>query len=230
MKKECYCLSLGNVNYTRALKLQKLLYEKVIAGKEDNYLILLEHNPVITIGRSGKRENLLVSEEYLKDAGIEIHSVERGGDITYHGPGQIVGYPILDLREEKDIHLFVRRVEEVMIRVLAHYDIKGERIKGLTGVWVGNKKIGAIGMAVRKWVSFHGFAFNVNPDMSHFDLITPCGIKDKGVTSLSALLGNALPSIDEIRKSIVESFADVFTLSMKYADSAMININGETLD
>ncbi|RMF92501.1 MAG: lipoyl(octanoyl) transferase, partial [Candidatus Schekmanbacteria bacterium] len=168
-----------------------------------------------TLGRRGKKENLLVEESFLKEKGIGLYNVERGGDITYHGPGQVVGYPILNLNQNRDIHKLVRSVEDVLIKVIRLYGIDGKRIKGLTGVWVGNEKIAAIGMAVKKWISFHGFALNVSTNLDYFKYIRPCGIDDKGVTSIERILGKNSPSIEDVERDIIEQFGEVFGFAMK---------------
>lgn len=210
---ECRILRLGIVDYKSAYDLQKQLVHEHIEGRGSNCLILLQHNPVITIGRSGNESNIIASESMLSKAGIEMHEIDRGGDVTYHGPGQITGYPIINLRHfKKDIHWYLRQLEEVIIKVLADYDIAGDRSEGYTGVWVGNEKIAAIGIAIRRWITYHGFAFNVNPDMSHFRMINPCGITDKGVTSLEKLLGYEV-DICEVEDRTISAFAEVFNVN-----------------
>ncbi len=205
-------LRFGIVDYRNAYELQKKLLQEKIEGSNSDYLILLQHNPVITIGRSGNNKNILVPESLLKSRGIELFEIERGGDVTYHGPGQITGYPILDLRNyKKDVHWYIRNLEEVIIRVLGEYGIKGKRVDKYTGVWVGNEKIAAIGVAIKRWITFHGFAFNVCPDLSHFSLINPCGITDKGVTSLEKILGYKV-SVEEVEQLIISNFLYLFEL------------------
>lgn len=206
-------VNLGIVDYREAHQLQKRLLQEHIEGRGSDTLLLLQHNPVITIGRSGSRSNILLSESALAAAGIEVCEIERGGDVTYHGPGQLIGYPIINLQHfRKDVHWYLRQLEEVIIRVLTEYGIAGERIEDYTGVWVGNEKIAAIGISVRRWITYHGFAFNINPDMSHFQMITPCGITDKGVTSLERLLGYSI-DIDEVADRVACIFAEVFNVS-----------------
>ncbi|MBM3213280.1 lipoyl(octanoyl) transferase LipB, partial [Candidatus Poribacteria bacterium] len=162
-------IKLGVVDYQQAYELQKELVGKHIEGKGENALILLQHNPVITIGRGGDKKNILVSEKYLESTGIKLYEIDRGGDVTYHGPGQLTGYPIIDLKLfKKDIYWYLRQLEEVIIKVLAEYGIIGKRVEGYTGVWVNDEKICAIGIAVRHWITYHGFALNVYPNMSHF--------------------------------------------------------------
>ncbi len=205
-------MNLGIVDYREAHQLQKRLLQEHIEGRGSDTLLLLQHNPVITIGRSGSRSNILLSESALAAAGIEVCEIERGGDVTYHGPGQLTGYPIINLQHfRKDVHWYLRQLEEVIIRVLTEYGITGERIEGYTGVWVGNEKIAAIGISVRRWITYHGFAFNINPDMSHFQMITPCGITDKGVTSLERLLGYRV-DIDEVADRTASAFARVLSV------------------
>jgi lipoyl(octanoyl) transferase len=186
---------LGVVSYGDGLELQKELVEERRAGRIPDLLLLLQHPPVITLGvRSASRSHIVVGDEVLADLGIEVHDTGRGGDVTYHGPGQIVGYPIMDLRPDRcDVHRYVRDIEEVMIRVCADYAVAAERIPGLTGAWVGADKIGAIGVRISRWITSHGFAFNVNTDLSHFQLIVPCGISDRGVTSLATIAGRNVP-------------------------------------
>ncbi len=179
---------LGRVDYEPAEALQHRLREERIAGRIPDMLLLLEHPPVLTIGRGGNAENILASAETLSALGIRTYMIGRGGDVTYHGPGQIVGYPIMDLRDKgRDVHRYLRRLEDVFIRLLAGRGIAGHRVRGATGVWVGDRKILAIGIGVRKWVTLHGFAFNVSPDLRHFQLIRPCGFEAEQVTSLADL-------------------------------------------
>jgi lipoyl(octanoyl) transferase len=182
---------LGCVSYGEALDLQKTLVDERRAGCVPDLLLLLQHPPVITLGvRRGSRSHVIASDGQLAMHGIEVHEAGRGGDVTYHGPGQIVGYPILDLRPDRcDVHRYVRDLEEVMIRVCADYGIAAHRVDGLTGAWVGTAKIGAIGVRISRWITSHGFAFNVNTRLEDFQLIVPCGIADRGVTSLRELLG-----------------------------------------
>ena len=200
---------IGLIEYESACSIQENLVQERIAGTIPDTLLLLEHPPVITLGTGTHAENLLASEEHLRAAGIDLHSTNRGGDITYHGPGQLVGYPILNLLEHRpDVHWYVRSLEEVLIRLLAHYYLPGERIAGRTGVWVRGKKIAAIGVHVKRWVTSHGFALNVDPDLSHFGHIIPCGIADAGVTSMAAE-GRTLPML-EVEERLTENFQQVF--------------------
>ena len=203
---------LGTVPYTEALKLQRELVEERRANRVPDLLLLLQHPPVITLGVKGDggRTNVLVTDERLAELGVEISETGRGGDVTYHGPGQIVGYPILDLKPDRcDVHRYVRDLEEVMIRVCADYGVTAERIKGLTGTWVGNEKIGAIGVRISRWITSHGFAFNVNTNLQEFGLIVPCGIADHGVTSLERVTGRAV-SLADAEDRVVNHFVAVF--------------------
>ena len=207
-------LRLGIVDYETAHDLQKKILQERIDGKCLDHLILLQHNPVITIGRSGDNKNILASKTLLESFGITVHEIERGGDVTYHGPGQLTGYPIIDLRSyQKDVHWYLRQLEEVIIRFLSDYNIAGKRVSGYTGVWVGDEKIAAIGVAVKRWVTYHGFALNVNPDLSHFKLINPCGITDKEVTSIVKILGHDV-SMEEVEDKVVSAFAEVFSVEI----------------
>ncbi|HHY92487.1 MAG TPA: lipoyl(octanoyl) transferase LipB [Firmicutes bacterium] len=205
---------LGRQEYGATLAYQKELVEKVRRGEEPDTLLLVEHDPVITLGRMAKKEHLFLSPEALRERGISLFAVERGGDVTYHGPGQLVGYPILDLnRHGRDLHLLLRNYEEVLIRTLADFGVAARRFPPYTGVWVGKEKVAAIGVAVEHWVSFHGFAFNVDPNLNHFGLIVPCGISQYGVTSLARLLGRPV-GLTEVVPSVVRHFAAVFNLAL----------------
>jgi lipoyl(octanoyl) transferase len=175
-------------------------------------LLLLQHPAVITLGVKGDggRANIVATDERLAELGIAVHETGRGGDVTYHGPGQIVGYPILDLKPDRcDVHRYVRDLEEVMIRVCADYGVTAGRIQGLTGTWVGAEKIGAIGVRLSRWITSHGFAFNVSTDLDHFKLIVPCGIGDRGVTSLDRAAGRRL-SVAEVYDAVVRRFQEIF--------------------
>jgi len=201
---------LGVVPYAEALALQRSLVEERREGRVPDLLLLLQHPPVITLGVKGDggRSNVVADSVRLSALGVGISETGRGGDVTYHGPGQIVGYPILDLRPDRcDVHRYVRDLEEVMIRVCADYGVPAGRIQGLTGAWVGNDKIGAIGVRVSRWITSHGFAFNVNTDLRHFDLIVPCGIANRGVTSLQHAAGRSLP-MSEVEESLIGHFCE----------------------
>lgn len=190
------------------------------SGAIEDTLLLLEHPHTYTLGKTADRTNLIGSEEYLEKNGISVFEIDRGGDITYHGPGQIVGYPIIDLNKWKpDTHLYLRNLEEVIIKVLAEYGIESERKPEYTGVWVGESKIAAIGIRVSRWVTMHGFAFNINTDLELFNGIIPCGIKDKEVTSLSRLLKREI-NIDEVKQKL----RDQFVLHFDYTTLKEIDI------
>lgn len=207
---------LGRVNYADALDLQRTLVDERKAGRIPDTLLLLEHPHVLTLGVKtvGARTNIVATPDRLAALGVDVFEAGRGGDVTYHGPGQIVGYPILDLRPDRqDVHQYVRDLEDVMIRVAADYAIAAARIKGLTGIWVGEgdraEKLAAIGIRISRWVTSHGFAFNVNTDLEFFRLIVPCGISDRGVTSLETLL-NRTVDLAEVEAHLVHHFARVF--------------------
>jgi len=203
---------LGRLAYSKTTPQQVALKDAVRREHPgDDFLIFVEHEPVITLGRGWKGGNLLMPIERYEEMGFEVHRVTRGGDVTYHGPGQLVAYPVFDLtRHGKDIHRFLHDLEETAIRVLASYGIEGGRKPGLTGAWAGDAKVCAIGVAVSGWVSYHGLAFNVDPDLRHFSLIVPCGITDYPVASLAGLLGHA-PPMDEVRDRFVKAFCEVFS-------------------
>lgn len=200
----------GCTPYPHGLDLQRKRRVAVEAGEADNALFVLEHEPVFTLGRNFERENLLLAEDVLAARGISVYKADRGGDVTYHGPGQLVAYPILNLREWKlSIRWYLRSLEQVLIRQLAEYGLTGERVDGFTGVWVEGEKIAAIGVGIHDWVTYHGVALNVDPDMSHFGYIVPCGIRDKPVTSLRKLLGHA-PELDTVADDFERAFREYF--------------------
>ena len=215
--KVCRFYNPGLIEYQEALRLQEGLAEKRIAGETEDALILLEHQPVFTVGKSGGIDNILVPSEVLLQEGISVYYVKRGGDITYHGPGQLVGYPIIKLRENGlDVHQYVWNLEEVIIRVLADLSISGRRVSDMPayrGVWVEGEKVCAIGIQVTRGVTMHGFALNVNPDLHHFDFINPCGITGKAVTSVSKLLGRVV-AVAEVKEKVLEHFAQVFKFKL----------------
>jgi lipoate-protein ligase B len=214
-------LDIGREAYEPTLRLQERLVQRVKAAPEERaYLVLVEHFPaVITLGRSTRGAPLVASRALLRAEGIEVHESSRGGDVTYHGPGQVVGYPILRLDlHGRDVHRYLRDLEEVLIRLLAQFGVEGRRAAGLTGVWVGGEKVAAIGVAVTRWVSYHGFALNVSTNLGHFDLIVPCGIRGCGVTSLERLLGRKV-SVAEVQAPLVECMVGVFGFDGARADS-----------
>jgi lipoyl(octanoyl) transferase len=199
---------LGIVGYAEGVEFQRDLVARRTAGEIEDTLLLLQHPHVLTLGvkASESRQHVIATPERLAELGVETHESGRGGDVTYHGPGQIVGYPIINLKPDRcDVHLYVRDLEEVMIRVAAEYGHGAGRISGLTGAWVGAEKIGAIGVRIQRWVTSHGFAFNVNTDLDFFRLIVPCGISDRGVTSLQRLTGREIP-IPEVENHFVRHF------------------------
>lgn len=201
---------LGRVEYGEALRLQRARATARIRGEAEDSLLLVEHPPVITLGRGAKREHLLSDEQILKARGVEVWEIERGGDVTFHGPGQLVGYPILDLTNHgKDLHRFMRKMEEMLIRTLDAYGIRGESRSGQTGVWVHGAKIASMGVHVSRWVSRHGFALNVSTDLSLFDLIVPCGLTGVRMTSMTALLGQGVP-VQVVAESVAREFGRVF--------------------
>jgi len=210
---------LGTIGYQAALDLQAQLVEQRKQGLIPDQLLLLEHPPVITLGvrTRSDRSHVLESEAALAAKGVGLFETGRGGDVTYHGPGQLVGYPIVDLKPDRcDVHRYVRDLEEVLIRAVDAFGVRAGRIEGLTGIWVGDQKLAAIGVRISRWVTSHGFALNVNTDLSHFGLIVPCGITDKGVTSLERLLGHALP-MDEVAETVARQFAALFSAELTYS-------------
>ena len=209
-------IDLGRMSYSKALDIQKATVEKVKDGALENTLFFVEHPPVLTMGRRAERKNILASDETLRSEGVELFDVERGGDVTYHGPGQLVGYPILRLKEfGEDLHKYVSDIEEVFVRLLAaEYGIETLPDKGkYTGVYVGSRKITAIGIAVRRWVSFHGFAFNVKTNLKHFDWIIPCGLADRSVTSLEKETGREA-DFEKVKEQTAGYFAEVFGVDL----------------
>src|SRR6267143_821027 len=217
----CLAVDLGLIGYAEAYALQKRVVAARKADAIEDALLLCEHPPVITLGRSGKRENLLASEHVLRQKGVEFQPSDRGGDITYHGPGQIVGYPILNLGAiRRDVMWYVRMLEEAMIRATAEFGITAERVAGKTGIWVRagstEEKLAAIGVRISRWVTSHGFAYNVSTDLRNFDLIVPCGIADRKATSLEKLLGRSAEQ-KEVAPRIAKHLGEVLGLEMKEA-------------
>ncbi|HEV2117126.1 MAG TPA: lipoyl(octanoyl) transferase LipB [Terriglobales bacterium] len=218
-------LQLGTVDYATGLRLQQSLVEMRKSGRVGDVLLLLEHSPVITLGRNARRENLLASPDLLARKGVEVFECDRGGDITFHGPGQLVGYPIFDLRGFQPrigAVEFVRRLEEVLIRSCADFGVLCERVKGLTGVWTAKEqhqaKIAAIGVHISRGVTSHGFALNVNTDLDYFNLIVPCGITSKPVTSLARETG-AQMNLDDVGRVVAGHFAQVFASDVQWVDT-----------
>lgn len=207
----CHVIRLGRIAYQPALDLQLRIVERLKESETlDAVLLLLEHEAVVTLGRSADDANLRVPRDEFARRGIDVHESSRGGDVTYHGPGQIVGYPILRLAgKRRDVHRYLRTLEQVVIAVLGRYGLEGERLEGLTGVWVGGAKAAAIGVAISRWVAYHGFALNVTTDLDAFRLIVPCGITDKPVTSMQNLLGRPLP-LREVEDALIAEFTRAF--------------------
>jgi len=222
MKKTIY-RNLGSISYKEAWNYQEILFNELLQAKRenlisDNYLLFCEHPPVFTMGKSGTESNLLMSQEFLHQKGIEYYKSNRGGDITFHGPGQIVGYPILDLEQfDMGVKQYIHAMEEVIIKTLQDYNIKSERLEGSTGVWLDTngqnpRKICAIGVKASRYVTMHGFAFNINTDMNYYSYINPCGITDKTVTSLQNELGKEI-NLAEVQEKIKHYFMEVFRMN-----------------
>lgn len=210
---------LGTVDYAEAHELQKRLQDQRIAGEIEDTVLLLEHPSVLTLGRSAKAQHVVASAEALEARGIGVHEVGRGGDVTYHGPGQLVVYPIIDLKpNRKDVRKYVWSLEETMIRTCEDFGLSADRIRGLNGAWVGDRKIGAVGVRISRWVTMHGLALNANSDLAHFQLIVPCGIGDKAVTSLSAELGRTV-SANDVIDPLARHFASLFEAEIEWRDA-----------
>ena len=204
---------MGRVGYRQAWALQRQLLVARRQRRIPDTLVLLSHPPVITMGRGGRPEHLVGSLHELSARRVEFVETDRGGDVTFHGPGQIVGYAIVDLTQRKrDLHRYLRDLEEVIVRALAEFEIDGGRVLGLTGVWAGDAKLAAIGVRVSRWITHHGFALNVDTDLSYFDLIVPCGVADKRITSMAELLGRNV-DYDAVEDALARSFCNVFGLT-----------------
>ncbi len=218
-------LNLGLEAYDGVLDLQHKLVGARKAGLVPDTLVLVEHPPVITLGRRADESNILVSRDWLAKRGIQVRRVERGGDVTYHGPGQLVGYPIMDLHQHRqDIGWYMRSLEEVLIRTLGDFGVAAERLPGNIGVWVaGQEKIGALGARIEDWITFHGFALNVGSDLSHFELIVPCGLQGTEVTSMEKILGHAV-DMSVVRQRVSQQFSIVFGMDLRETrlDEAMV--------
>jgi lipoate-protein ligase B len=212
--RELWIVRLGRMGYEEALEYQREVARQRISGAiPQDVLLLVEHPPVVTLGRSSKQKNLISSPEFLASRGVELFEVERGGDVTFHGPGQLVGYPVFDLKRHKqDLHWYLRSVEEAIIRTIGEYGIPGERSTGYTGVWTRGRKIASIGVHARDWVTWHGFALNVTTDLSYFDLIVPCGIAGVEMTSIAKETGLS-PDFAAVESIAASQFASVFGLS-----------------
>ena len=210
---------LGTVDYAEAHRLQKELQAKRISGEIGDTVLLLEHPPVLTMGRSAKEQHVLAAPEVLAARGISVHEVGRGGDVTYHGPGQLVAYPIIDLKpDRRDVRKYMWSLEETMIRTCADFGLSATRVEGLNGAWVGDRKVGAVGVRISRWVTMHGLALNANSDLTHFDLIVPCGIQDKKVTSLSAEIGRTVFATDVI-DPLARHFAELYDTDVEWQDA-----------
>ena len=213
-EKTCWVVDAGPIPFGPACQLQRRLVESRKSGAIPDVLLICEHPHAITLGRNASRANLLASESLLARKGVELHETDRGGDVTYHGPGQIVGYPILDLAEHRrDVRWYVAQLEELMIRASTDFGLAAHRVEGQRGAWLdaltGEEKLGALGVHLSRWVTSHGFAYNVSTDLSYFDLIVPCGIAGKPATSLERALGRAVP-MQEVRERLTARFGDVF--------------------
>jgi lipoate-protein ligase B len=210
MRSELYVLDLGQKNYRETWDLQKELHRLRVESAIPDTMILVEHEPVVTMGKSGKEKNLLLPRSLLKEEGIEYYDIERGGDVTFHGPGQLVGYLIFDIKKGlTGIKPFMHKIEDAVIETLRAFGIESCRKENLIGIWTSKGKICSIGVAVQRWVSFHGFALNVNTDLKYFDLIVPCGIAGITMTSMAQNLGNTV-AISDVKEKIIDSFTDIF--------------------
>jgi lipoyl(octanoyl) transferase len=210
---------LGTIDYAEAHRLQKELQAKRISGEIGDTVLLLEHPPVLTMGRSAKEQHVLAAPEVLAARGISVHEVGRGGDVTYHGPGQLVAYPIIDLKpDRRDVRKYMWSLEETMIRTCADFGLSATRVEGLNGAWIGDRKVGAVGVRISRWVTMHGLALNANSDLTHFDLIVPCGIQDKTVTSLTAELGRTVFAADVI-DPLARHLADLYDTTVEWQDA-----------
>lgn len=215
MSSPCWAVQLGKYDYGQAWDLQGELARARHAEQIPDLFLLVEHDHVYTLGRAGHDENVLWDESHLRRRGVQIYHVDRGGDVTYHGPGQAVGYPIVSLRTRGlDAHKYLRDLEEVLLRTLADFGIKGQRAQGMTGVWVDNAKIAAIGVKFTRAVTSHGFALNVNTDLSYFSGIVPCGLTNRNVTSMAELLGGPV-DMGRVHKSLIDQFGAVFDLDVQ---------------
>jgi lipoyl(octanoyl) transferase len=216
-----HAVRLGLRDYASVLAIQEELRDARLRNQVPDTLLLLEHSPVITLGRAARREHVLQDDASLRARGIDVHETGRGGDVTYHGPGQLVCYPILDLKPDRcDVRRYVRALEETMIRTCSRYGIAATRIDGLNGAWVENRKIGAVGVRIAQWVTMHGLALNANTALDAFDLIVPCGIRDKAVTSIARELGHGLGheqpvDLNEVTTRALECFAEVLEYEVR---------------
>jgi lipoyl(octanoyl) transferase len=215
-ERELWTVPLGRMPYAEALELQRHIARDRISGAvPQDVLLLVEHPPVVTLGRASKQKHLIASPEFLAQKGVELFEVERGGDVTFHGPGQLVGYPIIDLKQHRlDLHWYLRKIEEALINTLADLGIKAERNPAYTGVWTRGRKIASIGVHARDWVTWHGFALNVTTDLSYFDLMVPCGIDGVTMTSVAKELGLDDISAQDVRDRVSAKFGEAFDLTV----------------
>lgn len=220
--RELLVLNLGERSYAEVLAFQRDAAARRITGELDqDLLVLVQHPAVVTLGRKKVDNKLPVTEDFLRARGIELFEVERGGGVTFHGPGQLVGYPIFDLQRHRlDLHWYLRQVEEALIRTLSFYDITGERNAGLTGVWTGGRKIASIGVHARGWVTWHGFALNVTTDLTYFDIMTPCGIDGVVMTSMEKERPAQIVTVDDVAVTAAQRFAELFELTLRIVESA----------
>ncbi|MFC1931654.1 lipoyl(octanoyl) transferase LipB [Chloroflexota bacterium] len=226
-KIRCVVYWLGITEYGDAYYLQRKLLRERLEDRIPDTLLLLEHSPTITVGKSGKLENILVSREQLAEEGVSLVFIDRGGDVTYHGPGQLVGYPIFDLKERKrDAHQYIRNLEEVIIRTLNDFSIQSGRDSSHAGVWVGSEEIAAIGLTLKKWVTMHGFALNVTTDLTPFSLINPCGFTNRKATSISRLLGQEIP-MAVVKERLLTHFAEVFNAQLELGTDEIMREHDE---
>ena len=210
-------MDLGRMGYREAWDIQHSIHARRVRDEIPDVLLLVEHEHVITLGKNAGTDNLKYSEAELNRLGVELYRIERGGDVTYHGPGQLVGYPIFKLRGTlAGIKRFIRNMELSLIKAMASFGIKAEISEGYPGIWVGRDKLAAIGVAVKRWVAFHGFALNVNTDLSYFDLIVPCGLKDRGVTSMEKILGRRV-EMDRAKGEVIRAFSEVYNMEFSAA-------------
>ncbi len=208
---------LGLMDYAEAYALQKRLQEEQISHQRKPTILFVEHPPTITVGRRGAADEVVAPSAVLRARGVTVTETDRGGQVTYHGPGQIVCYPLINV-EKLGLHEYLRLLEEAVIRTLAHYGIEGYRVEGRTGVWVGKEKICAMGIRVRKWWAIHGLALNVTTDLNHFGLIIPCGIRDRGITSLQKILKDKTPAIGEVRRELQRHLAELLNFQLEEVD------------
>ena len=223
----CHVSRLGNVDYLQAWDLQVRLAQQVLEGEQPNTLLLLEHPSVYTKGRLSRTDHILLSTEELRAKGIPTYDTDRGGQVTYHGPGQLVGYPVVDLRDWGGPQKYVRTLEQIIANTLADFDIVSETLAGLTGVWAGAAKVAAIGVKISRGVAYHGFSININTDLSYYDYIVPCGIEDRPVTSMAQLLGRSV-DMETVQYSLVYHFGQGMGFRMVEVDPGSVLVIGSS--